>query len=117
VPEGNPIVGNLNLLDPKDRGLIRRSATDALNRRKRWDISDAFKAELVQGLRAALNAAAIDGDYKTVNDCVRTAAVLEKMNQDDEHLAEKNARLDDGKPTDGAKLEVVYVNRLPPVAD
>ena len=96
-----------------DRAAVRRVANQA---GKRWNVTDEFKTELLNALRAATAIAIQNGAVRDMTDCVKTAAVLEAQNQSDQHLEDKNARLDEGKSTENNKLEVVYVNRIPPNA-
>ncbi len=109
MPEGNPIVGNLNMMDPKDRGIVRRQATDVINRRQRWPIAHELKAEVVSALQTALEMYRQAGDPKGMNDTARTLAVLEHMNMLDEHHKDKMDRLDKGQST-----EIVTVVTIPP---
>ena len=48
----------------------------------------------------ALKLATERGSVREIDSCVRTLAMLEGQQQADEHLAEKNARLDEGKATE-----------------
>lgn len=106
-------VNSLDMTDPKDRAAVRRVANQCGTR---WQITAEFRGELINALRAATAIAMANGAVRDMTECVKTAAVLEAQNQTDEHLADKNARLDEGKSTENNKLEVVYVNRIPPSA-
>jgi hypothetical protein len=86
----------------KDAGLMNRLR----ERHPRWRIPLALKDKMVGAIDWALDQAQADGDAKTVAGLVKTAAVLEGQNQADEHLAEKNKRLDDGLPTDNVTIRV-----------
>lgn len=104
---------SLDMSVEKDRAIVRRSCSDPLNYQPRWPISAEFRAELVGALKNALQLAIIDGDARQVDQCVRTAALLEAMNQADEHHAEKIKRLDDGKVTEivaHAEYRVMFDN-------
>jgi hypothetical protein len=105
APNGDTFVpgGVLSSIDPaKDAGLIHNIA----ERHPRWRIPLALKDKMVGAIDWALDQAQADGDAKTVAGLVKTAAVLEAQNQADEHLAEKNKRLDDGLPTDNVTIRV-----------
>jgi len=86
---GDPHVGSLNLLNPRDRGLLRRACDGSGAHRARWPITPEFRQEAVIALQAAMNACQVTHDASGVNDCVRTLAALERMNQEDEHLQAK----------------------------
>lgn len=104
---------NLDMAVEKDRAIVRRTCSDPLNYRQRWPISPEFRAELVAALKNALQLASIDGDARQMDQCIRTAALLEAMNQSDEHHAEKIKRLDDGKVTEivaHAEYRVMFDN-------
>lgn len=104
--------------DPKDHALVRQVV-------KRWPkrwrgIDDAKKTKFVEGL-----AAAHDKAMSTMQDshdpelamqaaslvlsAVKTAAVLEGQNQADDHMEEKNARIDEGKATERVEMPVKFI--------
>lgn len=90
---------------------MRRSCSDPINYQPRWPISAEFRAELVGALKNALQLAIIDGDARQMDQCIRTAALLEAMNQVDQINDEKNRRLDKGLPTDS----ITVITIPPPV--
>ena len=79
--EGAPsgvMVGNLNMADERDRGLVRRRATDPENKRRRWDaIDEQFKADAVAALRVAMRWSLEKQDHRAVRGIVQTLAALE----------------------------------------
>ena len=81
---------------------------------KRWGgVSDEVKARVVGELVAALDEVPqVDKPEKRADiraSVARTFAMIEAQNQADDHLAEKNARLDAGKPTEGVAVQpIVY---------
>lgn len=89
---------SLDLDDPKTRRMVQ----GALN--NRWPITYDIKAELVNkavtALRRTEDERAIAGLGKLLKD-------MEGQNQADEHLADKNNRLDDGKPTEIKRVYTV----------
>lgn len=92
-------VGSLDLGNERDRGLLRQSI------KRRWPgLDDDKKAKAITALDAALDAAQAAKDYDAVNGIVRTLAMIESQHQADDHLADKNARLDGGKFTAVVKL-------------
>ena len=104
--------------DPKDQAMVRKAAK---RWPKRWSgIDDAKKTRFVEGL-----AAAHDKAMSTMQDshdpelamqaaslvlsAVKTAAVLEGQNQADDHMEEKNARIDEGKATERVEMPVKFI--------
>lgn len=94
----------------RDRGLVRRSLA---NRPKRWaGVTDEVKAAVVAGLSKALHTATVHIDNgvdpldaaKVVASVGRTFEALEAQCQKDEHRAEDQDRMDNGKPTGAIKL-------------
>ena len=116
MPNDEPTtkVGPLDLTDPKDLALLRKLATDGPGKKKkRWEgITDEFKANAVQALRAALGMAVEKRNPRDITRCVEVVARIEGQNQIDEHLDRKEARLDDGKPTENQSVQVEFVNRI-----
>lgn len=92
-------VGSLDLAKERDRGLLRQSI------KRRWPgLDDEKKAKAITALDTALDQAQAAADYDAVNGIVRTLAMIEGQHQADDHLADKNARLDGGKLTEAVKL-------------
>lgn len=88
MTESQAMVGSLDMTDERDRGLLRRKVGDELSKHRRWEgITDEFKAQAVQALRAALYMATNAKDHRGINGCVKTLALLEGQNQKDEHVA------------------------------
>lgn len=104
--------------NPKDQALIRQAV-------KRWPkrwrgLDDAKKDSFVAGLVEAHDTArdlmrnAIDPKDQLdaanlVLSAVKTAAVIEGQNQADEHLEDKNARLDAGAVTERVETPVKFI--------
>lgn len=87
------------MANERDRGLLRQSI------KRRWPgFDDAKKAKAVEALDAALDAARNAADYDAVNGIVKTMTVIEAQHQSDDHLADKNDRLDTGKLTEAVKM-------------
>ena len=87
----------------KDRGLVRTLARSG----KRWGITEEVRTQVVSDLVLASKTARetiIYADPKAGCDVLtsvaKTFAALDKLNQADEHLADKNERLDSGKATE-----------------
>lgn len=94
------MAGHLNMSDPKDLALVRRTVTDEHKRMKRWNITEEFRDRIVLALQAAHESAVMCGDSALIEKITLTAAKLEMMNQVDEINAEKNKRLDAGLNTE-----------------
>lgn len=107
--DGKP---SLDMANPKDRAMLH----EAIRRwPKRWrGLTDEFKDELAASLRMANETAkelASKGDPETaleaikmIPNIVRVGVAMEGQNQADEHLAEKNERIDTGKATENVGL-------------
>lgn len=104
------MAGNLDMTDPKDLALVRRTVTAELARQKRWNITPEFRERIVLALQAAHESAVLDGDAHLIEKITLTAAKLELMNQVDEINAEKNKRLDAGLNTEnvGGTVRLVF---------
>ena len=98
------------MTDERDRGMVRESLKRG---KKRWaGVDDAFKAEMVAGLKEAAAiareciATRVDplDAAKVIASVVRTAVAIEDQCQKDEHRADDMARIDAGKPTTAVKL-------------
>ncbi len=103
---------SLDMGDEKDRAMTRM----AMRRwPRRWrGLTDAVKDELAESLRMANEAAqrlaandnpeiALEG-VKMIPSIVRTGVLMEGQCQADEHLADKNERLDTGKATENVGI-------------
>ena len=104
---------SLDMSSEKDRGLVRSTIR---NRPKRWrGLDDSLKDELLGGLREANRVARAhltDPDKsleaaKVVGQLVKTGAVMEAQHQADEHLEDKNERLDSGKATENFGVKYI----------
>jgi hypothetical protein len=94
--------------------------------RNRWVVSPEVKAKLIARMQTIIEKERIEVPTKegsvlvdgpADSNAVRAASVLaqlESQNQADDHLAEKHARLDDGKATerlDGVVMQVIGPRR------
>lgn len=95
-PEANPevMLKSLNMTDEHDRGTLRRKIDDG-QKRRRWDgVTDEFKAQAIQALKAALYMATTAKDHRGINGCVKTLALIEGQNQKDDHFEAGGGRGD-----------------------
>ncbi len=100
----------LDMTDERDRGMVRRALTKYP---RRWaGVDDAFKAEMIEGLKEAAAVAReciatrvdpLDA-AKVIASVVRTAVAIEDQCQKDEHRAEDHARMDNGQATQAVQL-------------
>lgn len=108
----------LDPLDPKDQALVRQ----AMKRwPKRWrGLDDAKKDKFIAGLEEAHDTAReVMRSSVEVRDqlsaaglvlsAVKTAAMIEAQHQADEHLDDKNARLDAGAVTDRVETPIKFI--------
>jgi len=102
VSEQDTKVGNLDMLEEKDRAIIRRAANTTKRRESRWNISHELKAKAVLALDCAIHVLSERGEFADVSSCIKTLVAMEGQNQADDHLAEKNERLDSGLLTDNS---------------
>ncbi len=100
----------LDMTDERDRGMVRRAL---IKYPRRWaGVDDAFKAEMIAGLKEAATiarqciSAKIDplDAAKVIASVVRTAVAIEDQCQKDEHRAEDMERIDSGKATQAVQL-------------
>lgn len=112
--EPTAIVGNLDLSKRSDQALLRRSLENPeVSHRQRWPGLDAeLRGQAIKAQRQALRLALEKGNVRYIDSCVRTLAMLESQQQTDEHLEDKNKRLDEGKATESQAIQVVYTNRI-----
>jgi hypothetical protein len=98
------------MTDERDRGMVRRAL---IKYPRRWaGVDDAFKAEMIAGLKEAATiarqciSAKIDplDAAKVIASVVRTAVAIEDQCQKDEHRAEDMERIDSGKATQAVQL-------------
>lgn len=90
-------VDNLDMGSKADRVIVRTAL-------KRWGVSDDLKARLIEKTAHALELAEKPREIVSIGKLLKD---LESQNQADDHLADKNARLDDGKPTDAVEHYIV----------
>lgn len=93
----------------------KRSDASMINAaiRKRWNISDELRDEVIAEARRMVKDPSIDKRAKSA--AMKIVLEADKMNQADEHLNAKHERLDDGKATEVQKITVEYVNKLPEI--
>ncbi len=80
------------------RGALRDSQIKLVRRaiESRWPIPREMMAEAVEVAKRLMN----DDDARVRSHALRVLTAMEAQNQADDHLADKNARLDEGKPTE-----------------
>lgn len=106
---------------PSDINLVSRAV------RERWSIPADRRGVVVARLLEIVEKRTVDVMTKegpasmegpadsNANAAARVLVAMEGQNQADDHLADKNARLDDGKPTENvASAPVVLVHTAPP---
>jgi hypothetical protein len=114
IASGGAKLRGLDPSDPKDQALIRSTIS---RRPKRWrGISDDVKDEIVTITMKAARASAgmidsgdpqlIDSGVRGATSAARTLVMIEGQNQTDEHLDEKNARLDAGLSTENIGMKL-----------
>jgi hypothetical protein len=94
----------------RDQGLVRT----ATMRRPRWNVPEAKRQDLKAKLDRALDQAEHAGDYEGVFSGVKTYLGMAAQDQADDHLQDKNDRLDTGKLTENAGLTFNIVPVEPP---
>lgn len=85
-----------NGLKPGTESTLARTAI-----RNRWPVSDELKKKTIDRMADVLCS-------EDNRDCVSAAKVIvaaDKINQEDDHLEDKNSRLDDGKPTENVQFK------------
>lgn len=116
-PPGNA----LDMSVVRDQQLVRQAVKK--NWPLRWrGLTPEFKARIMTGMDKATQATieALDGENpmdaaKTMSSLARTAAAIEEQVQKDEHLEDKNARIDAGLATERVGLAPVIIEKpLPP---
>lgn len=118
IVRGGAEFASIDPADPKDQAMVRKAAG---RWPKRWRGIDAEKKDrFVHGLVAAHDkaletmTAASDPELAMqatalVLSAIKTAAVLEGQNQSDDHVQDKNDRLDSGKPTERLETPVRFI--------
>lgn len=115
-PAAQPADAGGILTDPHHTRADIRLAMRAV--RNRWPVPEGLRGEIVERLRAIVNkeraevvtmrgVEAIDApaDSNAIN-AAKVLVAMEAQNQADEHLAEKNARIDEGRGTE--VVQVVF---------
>lgn len=102
LPATPPVGGAIDVTTLKDQGLVRRAMKEWP---RRWrGLSDSFKERCVRDLEWAAEQARMASDplegAKVLASVTKTVVAMEAQQQADDHLADKNARLDAGKPTE-----------------
>ena len=69
---------------------------------RRWGLPPALKAKLISKIDAHLDLA---DDGRVIAALGKVLTTMEGQNQVDEHVSEKNARLDTGKPTERVSID------------
>lgn len=85
---------DLDMTKPRNRILVAQAI------KKRWGISDEVRESIIKSTVEAMESAAAEGNARDVAGCARVLVAAEAQNQADDHLADRNDRLDSGKPTD-----------------
>lgn len=96
MSEQNEIEKSPNGLKPGTESKLVRTAI-----RNRWPVSDELKKATIERMADVLHS-------EDNRDCVSAAKVIvaaDKINQEDDHLEEKNKRLDEGKPTEAVQFK------------
>lgn len=125
IPSGGATLLGLDLTNPKDQAMVRQAIKSWP---KRWrGLSDAKKDRFVEDIEIGSDIAreiaqnSEDPDLKLkavmcLHSGARTVGMMEGQNQADEHLADKNARLDEGKATEniaGVQYTIVEARKEP----
>lgn len=98
------IVGNLDMSDERDRGMLRTALGGPKRRRPRWPMSYEEKTDYTKALRVAMRMALEKQDHRSIRGIVATAVLIEGQNQADEHFEAKNARIDAGLATESVQV-------------
>lgn len=97
-----------------DAQMIRRAL------RQRWPMSDEVRADLVNCLKAIVCTEKIEvvsksgepisiPNHRNQAAAARVLVAMEAQNQADDHLAQKQARLDEGKPVQAELSQTIHV--------
>jgi hypothetical protein len=99
------VTPSIDINDRKDRALIRTAVS------RRWPVKQELREKVVDALDRAMTVAQEQGDVGAIVDVSKTLVVIEGQNQTDDHLADKNDRLDQGKLTERVAVEPVILER------
>ena len=110
--EGTP-TSSLDPSDEKARGLVRKAIAQrwpGLDEKARGEFVEGLKVAneaMQKGVKAANSVADAAAAARALASIVKTAAAMEQQQQADDHLADKNDRLDTGKLTDRVGMEPI----------
>jgi len=102
--------GALDMANEKDRALVRQAS----RKRPRWNVPESKRQDLKVKLDRAMDLAEGEGNYEAVFSGVKTYLGMAAQDQADDHLDDKNDRLDSGKLTENAGLTFNIVPVEPP---
>ncbi len=122
IPAGGAgeVFASIDSSNVKDQALIRQAVK---NWPKRWrGLTDDFKDKVISGLDIGLEVASRTAKTTESSDFAiraasaiasigKTVAMMEKQMQDDEHLQDKNTRLDAGLATERVAVEPVIIRK------
>lgn len=94
--------------DPTRRGKDLQMARFAV--RQGWNVSKAMKDKVLKMAEEVIDTSVVARDRIAA---AKLAIEADKVDQADEHLRDKNERLDGGKSTESQTITVTYVNKLP----
>jgi hypothetical protein len=106
--EGDTVSGALDMANEKDRALVRQ----ATRQRARWIVPESKRQDLKAKLDRALDLAEGAGDYEGVFSGVKTYLGMAAQDQADDHIEEKNARLDEGKATENVGHTLRFIKGI-----
>lgn len=95
------MIDALDMTDGRDRVLLQ-----SVIQTKRWPTTPEQRARYLKGLDIAMKLALEKQDQRAITSCIKTMVLIEGQNQSDEHLMDKNARIDSGDATE--RVQVVY---------
>lgn len=105
IAPGGAVAGSLDLATEKDRGMVRNSIRRWPNR---WrGLSPEFKDKVVRGLDTALDWAEAAQDGNALASIARVVVAMEGQVQADQHLEDKNTRIDTGQATEVQAVRVI----------
>jgi hypothetical protein len=105
--------GAIDATNPKDQALIRNAIKEWP---KRWrGLTDSFKERCVRDMEWAAEQARLAPDplegAKVLTSIAKTVVAMEGQQQADDHLADKNSRLDSGLATERISVAPVITLR------
>lgn len=99
MSDDTKVTENLDMADGRDRAAVRTAI------KKRWPVSEKLKALLLSKTETALDGAADPRDIASLG---RNILAAEAQNQSDDHLTDKNERIDEGKATESVTFAVEF---------